>query len=33
MLAFHHDPILGALVSDGADLEAVELFLRDDRPV
>ena len=30
MLAFHHDPVLGALVSDGANLEAVEFCLRDD---
>ena len=30
MLTFHHDPILGTLVPDGADLEAVEFCLRDD---
>lgn len=32
MLAFHHDPVLGALVSDGANLEAVEFCLGGDRP-
>lgn len=32
MLALHHDPVLGALVSDGADLEAVQLLLGGDRP-
>ena len=31
MLAFRHDPILGALVPDGADLEAVQLLLGGDR--
>ena len=30
ILAFHHDPILGAFIPDGADLEAVEFCLRDD---
>lgn len=32
MLALHHNPVLGALVSDGANLEAVEFCLRGDRP-
>lgn len=30
MLALHHNPVLGALVPDGANLEAVEFCLRDD---
>ena len=33
MLAFHHDPVLGALVSDAADLEAVHLLGRRSPPV
>lgn len=32
MLALHHNPVLGALVPDGADLEAVQLLLGGDRP-
>ena len=32
MLPFHHDPVLGALVPDGADLEAVELLLGEGIP-
>lgn len=30
MLALHHDPVLGAFIPDGANLEAVEFCLRDD---
>src|SRR5699024_49156 len=32
MLAFHHDPVLGAFVPNGADLEAVQLLLGRDGP-